>query len=485
VTHFLLQTVWNFCRNRNLSTDHVTLWVHLCFETKFQAKIEFYINEIIKKNTALDAHDFLIALAEKIDNYRGQISPEVGKLRPGEGIFDYILRLKIELIGIRKKDGEIPKLILELMLKYIKEPAACEIRRTFVPMLNNTITLDDILKQATSLDSILNLGNVGKTEEENITRISSATAKTQSLKSSKQATCAECGDSHNEFISSERPYRHCRNCAFKILLDDNRLKQIRYDRYTHKPTFWSEQFDKWINYPETFLQAKGPNFVPFGRKGTKHKYPARLIVRPPYSIKASDNSRNYQKNFPQWQRSAQAPPIRIKQWSDIAKDTRPPKRYENVTKTSRPQADKAAAEAKISSVDTKLQLRQIDFSRSGRLLVDVFKNQQKSNALIDGGATDDIMSIDFVRAANLLEQMKPSSATVLAFDGSKSRTLGSVKCSIKVGDLQYFSTFKIVKNCDYDVILSANFLGKFGILQKLKQNLRKNFGQKFIHEEAL
>ena len=86
-----------------------------CFETKFQAKIEFYVTEITQ-NTALEAHEFLIALSEKIDNYRGQISPEVGKLRPGEGIFDYILRLKIELIGIRKKEDDIPKLILELML---------------------------------------------------------------------------------------------------------------------------------------------------------------------------------------------------------------------------------------------------------------------------------------------------------------------------------------------------------------------------------
>ena len=62
VTHFLLQTVGNFCKNRNLSTDHLKLWVHLCFDKKYQAKIEFYVTEIIKKNTALDAHDFLIAL---------------------------------------------------------------------------------------------------------------------------------------------------------------------------------------------------------------------------------------------------------------------------------------------------------------------------------------------------------------------------------------------------------------------------------------
>ena len=95
------------------------------------------------------------------------------------------------------------------------------------------------------------------------------------------------------------------------------------------------------------------------------------------------------------------------------------------------------------------------------------------------------MSLDFVKAANLFEKMTPATATVMAFDGSTSKTLGSVNVTIQVGDMQYHSTFKVVKNVDYDVILSVHFLGKFGILRRLRRDLRKNFGKKFIHEEAL
>ena len=139
----------------------------------------------------------------------------------------------------------------------------------------------------------------------------------------------------------------------------------------------------------------------------------------------------------------------------------------------------------MSSVDTKRQLRKIDFSRSGRLLVDVFKNRQRSTALIDNGATHDIMSIDFVKSSGLLAKLRPETATVMAFDGSESKILGCVNATIKVGDMHYHSTFKVVKKADYDVILSVHFLGKFGILRRLRRDLRKNYGKHFIHEEAL
>ena len=141
------------------------------------------------------------------------------------------------------------------------------------------------------------------------------------------------------------------------------------------------------------MQAKGPNFIPFGRKGTKFKYPARLIVRPPYSIKANQARENYDKNYPPLKRNAQSKPLRIKKWSEIV-SKQPAKQVERKTDSA----------TKVSSVDTKRQLRKIDFSSSGRLLVDVFKNRQRSTALIDNGATHDIMSIDFLKSSGLLDK---------------------------------------------------------------------------------
>ena len=473
VTMFLLSTVLKYCQNRSLSVAHVKKWIHLCFDQSKQLKIEYFVDTI---SGCSDLKNFLIELSRKLDNYTGKIPEATATLKPTEGIVDYFLRIQVELKGLKTPENNIPTEAITLLLKNSKDPILlCEARRIFVPMMETGhITIDALIEQAILLDSILDRGNI-KAADDKISRISSAKYDPKAkMDNSEFATCKECYDKHFEKNTSGQYYAHCRNCFLKIILDDNRLKQVRYDLQTGRPTYFTPKYEKYLPYPENFLGKKDlSKFVPFGRHGIKFKYPPRLLVRPPYSLKASDapEKRKSQakydskskKDFPKFKPR----PLKIKNWSEIS-------------------SQKTNSEPETQKISSVMELKKVMDDKQKRICVEVAVNGATCMALIDNGSDASIMTLNYLKKARLQGKLDNEKRALIAFDGSKIETLGNVQTTMKVGEENYNGTFKVVSTptADYQVILGTDFLGHFGILQELKRKLTKKFGKNQVHNEV-
>ena len=529
VTMFLCSRIADHAKiNCVDKAELISEWVHMCFKEANQKRVRRNAHDIYARNTDITAKDFLIELARSLDFENSDALSEQTKKRKhtqNEGLEDYVIRMQIELQGIRMPANEINKKIIQYAMHYEPvESIKLEIKRSFQSFLtgNSPITDTMLFDRAKLVDQLAGCGKIGsltKLEDPEISRVSAISQKHLKSEASKGIICKECDRRHFELLpdNSGTYYTHCRNCFLKIFQDDNRLYSTRYNRESGKAEYWSEHDNSYQAYPREFLYPVHQDYISYGRRGRdKFSYPAKFIKPKGIQNTMFERARqmsthqvmgNYQ-NRNNSQRSSfgnNNNRFHVKNWNQVQRRRQdrfdrngkgePSNRWQNDRqKPMQNKKQRSNSFAKINSVcvpkdisnfmTRPSNIRSVDKRRKRyRIIADCKLENQSTKGLIDSGSCDNLVSVQLLERLGIHHMIDRSRCKyVSGFDGTISKTRGSIdNLNIDVGNFRYDGNFTVVEDLStYDLLLGVPFLEDTGIYADLKTSITNTCGQQAI-----
>ena len=496
---FLNDKILSFAEQFSVAeTELVAQWVHLAFSETNHKKIRLIVNKIVNKSI-VNIDEFLIKLARTLDPLATDtISTKslTRRVALNEGLVDYFLRLKIEMKGTRYRKSEHNSKIIEYAIEYEPSPSVkLEIKREFSDLERSDEISDDLMiEKLSKIDNFCELGLVAKDSPKN-TDINAFSNKQDYKKSEKSefrsATCKQCGEIHYEFTRAGYEYYDCRNCAIKLILEDNNLPSLWYDLETHRPSFWNEKSKQYTPFPKAILQEVGKNYPMTSRSKT---YDSRLKrkLRPP-------RNNNYNKNSQFNQRIT-----RSNSESDAIKASKNKqnaffKRYDscsNLQDTNLPKLEELTGDAKNSDswgnvsnvkgpddiLEALTEHKLNSKVEKARVVANCSIGLHEEKALIDTGAFRNVISRALVQKLGQRCNVKASDITkCTGFDGSVTELDGEITLDLNIGSLSYRGPFLVVPSLSYyPLILGEPFLSQNGLMTRLERNLKEICGEQAI-----